>query len=166
MVCLEAEVAGIKKKEGPRRCFRYPPRENQKKQIRYGFLVYFLPSFFFRDVFFDIREKRLASLAQLVTRCGILYRRGVLSVRAGDASRALQVANRTMSNGGSRGRDVPVHRRDSSEGIVLRERRNWRIFSTFARQEYPECLAIIEEQLRACNGLAEYPIYVKGKCRM
>lgn len=69
-----------------------------------------------------------------------------------------------MSIGGSRRQsDLPVHRRDSGEGVVLRERRNWRIFSTFARQEYPECLEIIEEQLRACNGLAEYPIYVKGK---
>lgn len=67
-----------------------------------------------------------------------------------------------MSKGGRRPTDSPVHRRDSGEGIVLRERRNWRIFATFARQEYPECLQIIEEQLRACNGLAEYPIYVKG----
>ena len=69
-----------------------------------------------------------------------------------------------MPTGGDPRGDVPVHRRDSGEeGVVLRERRNWRIFSTFARQEYTECLAIIEEQLRACNGLAEYPIYVKGK---
>lgn len=83
-------------------------------------------------------------------------------MRVGAVSRSLQVATPTMSNGGSQ--PPPVHRRDSSsEGVVLRERRNWRIFSTFARQEYPECLAIIEEQLRACNGLAEYPIYVKGK---
>lgn len=57
-----------------------------------------------------------------------------------------------------------VHRRaDMGEGLVLRERRNWRIFSTFARQEYPECLQIIEEQLGECHGLAEYPIYVKGE---
>ncbi|CAN0041747.1 unnamed protein product [Ectocarpus sp. 6 AP-2014] len=56
----------------------------------------------------------------------------------------------------------PVHRPEAIEGVVLRERRNWRIFSAFARQEYPECLQIIEEQLRACNGLAEYAIHVKG----
>ncbi len=70
-----------------------------------------------------------------------------------------------MSERGSRTGDSLVHRRDPAggEGVVLRERRNWRIFSTFARQEYPECLHIIEEQLRACNGLAEYPIYVKGE---
>eukprot|EP00903_Cladosiphon_okamuranus_P014836 g13737.t1 len=68
-----------------------------------------------------------------------------------------------MSTRGDRRCDLPVHRRDTEEGVVLRERRNWRIFSTFARQEYRECLAIIEEQLRACNGLAEYPIYVKGQ---
>lgn len=70
-----------------------------------------------------------------------------------------------MSTGGDRRGDLPVHRRGTGEGVVLRERRNWRIFSTFARQEYPECLGIIEEQLRECNGLAEYPIFVKGKCR-
>ncbi|CAN0536245.1 unnamed protein product [Ectocarpus sp. 8 AP-2014] len=57
----------------------------------------------------------------------------------------------------------PVHRPETLEGVVLRERRNWRIFSAFARQEYPECLQIIEEQLRACNGLAEYAIHVKGE---
>ncbi|CAN0140860.1 unnamed protein product [Pylaiella littoralis] len=60
--------------------------------------------------------------------------------------------------------DSLVHRRDDvGEGVVLRERRNWRIFSTFSRQEYQECLQIIEEQLGACHGLAEYPIYVKGQ---
>ncbi|CAN0124042.1 unnamed protein product, partial [Hapterophycus canaliculatus] len=58
----------------------------------------------------------------------------------------------------------PVHRPSKvGEGGVLKERRNWRIFATFARQDYTECLRIIEEQLRACNGLAEYPIYVKGQ---
>lgn len=45
----------------------------------------------------------------------------------------------------------------------MRERQNWRIFSAFARQEYTECLQIIEEQLQDCDGMAEYPIYVKGK---
>lgn len=57
----------------------------------------------------------------------------------------------------------PVHRVDKSEGAVLRERRNWRIFAAFARQEYSDCLQIIEEQLCACSGLEEYPIYVKGE---
>ena len=61
-----------------------------------------------------------------------------------------------------KGSRPPVHRVDEPEGATLRERRNWRIFATFARQEYPECLQIIEEQLCACHGLAEYPIYVKG----
>lgn len=45
----------------------------------------------------------------------------------------------------------------------MRERQNWRIFSAFARQEYTECLQIIEEQLQDCDGMAEYPIYVKGE---
>lgn len=59
--------------------------------------------------------------------------------------------------------DSPVHKVEIEEGAILRDRRNWRIFSAFARQEYPECLHIIEEQLRRCHGLAEYPIYVKGE---
>lgn len=59
----------------------------------------------------------------------------------------------------------PVHRQDERAGATLRERRNWRIFSAFARHEYSECLQIIEEQLCACNGLAEYPIYVKGESK-
>lgn len=52
---------------------------------------------------------------------------------------------------------------DDKEGGVMRERQNWRIFSAFARQEYTECLQTIEEQLQDCDGMAEYPIYVKGK---
>lgn len=59
--------------------------------------------------------------------------------------------------------EPPVQRPAAEvEGAILRERPNWRIFAAFARQEYPECLQIIEEQLRECKGLAEYPIYVKG----
>lgn len=67
------------------------------------------------------------------------------------------VGHHTSSSDGS-----PVHRSQPTEGVALRDRRNWRIFAAFARKEYPECLVIIEEQLRDCNGLAEYPIYVKG----
>lgn len=52
---------------------------------------------------------------------------------------------------------------EDKEGGIMRERQNWRIFSAFARQEHTECLQIIEEQLQDCDGMAEYPIYVKGK---
>lgn len=68
------------------------------------------------------------------------------------------IGHHRSGSGGS-----PVHRSEPTEGVALRGRRNWRIFAAFARKEYPECLVIIEEQLRACNGLAEYPIYVKGQ---
>lgn len=57
----------------------------------------------------------------------------------------------------------PVHRVMAIGGAAVRERKNWQIFSAFARQDYPECLQIIEEELRECKGLAEYPIYVKGE---
>jgi hypothetical protein len=46
---------------------------------------------------------------------------------------------------------------------TVRERRNWWIHLLYVRQEYDECLRVIEEVLRACNGLAEYPLYVKGE---
>lgn len=60
---------------------------------------------------------------------------------------------------------APVHRLSEDKGATMRERRNWSIFAAYARQDYPECLQVIEEQLRACKGLAEYPIYVKGETR-
>jgi len=53
----------------------------------------------------------------------------------------------------------------ASTGITVsytREKRNWLIHLLYVRQEYKECLKIIEEQLRECNGLCEYPIYIKG----
>ena len=29
-------------------------------------------------------------------------------------------------------------------------------------QDFTECLKAIEEQLKACNGQSEYPLYIKG----
>lgn len=48
---------------------------------------------------------------------------------------------------------------------VVRERKNWLIHMLYTRQEYDECLRVIEEQLKAANGLCEYPVYVKGLIR-
>ncbi|GMI43314.1 hypothetical protein TrCOL_g6047 [Triparma columacea] len=45
---------------------------------------------------------------------------------------------------------------------TLRERRNWYIHMCYVRQDYAECLKVVEEELQACNGLCEYPIYVKA----
>lgn len=47
-------------------------------------------------------------------------------------------------------------------GVALRERHNWLIHMLYVRQEYDTCLATIEEQLKECRGMAEYPIYVKA----
>jgi Bardet-Biedl syndrome 4 protein len=44
----------------------------------------------------------------------------------------------------------------------LREKSNWLIHDLYVRQEFDECLAIIESQLEEANGLCEYPIYVKA----
>ena len=43
-----------------------------------------------------------------------------------------------------------------------REKRNWYIGLLYVRQEYSECLVVIEDQLRECGGLCEYPLYVKA----
>ena len=45
---------------------------------------------------------------------------------------------------------------------TARVKRNWQIYSLYARGEHDDCLKIIEEQLTACKGQAEYPLYVKG----
>ena len=45
---------------------------------------------------------------------------------------------------------------------TVRERRNWAIHLLYIRQEFDECLEMIEQQLKACHGLCEYPLYVKA----
>lgn len=45
---------------------------------------------------------------------------------------------------------------------TLREKRNWTIHLLYTRQEFSECLRLIDEQLRACSGMCEYALYVKG----
>lgn len=47
----------------------------------------------------------------------------------------------------------------------LRERRNWFIHQLYVRQEYVECLSVIEAQLRETEGTCEYALYVKGLLR-
>jgi len=46
---------------------------------------------------------------------------------------------------------------------IAKEKRNWMIHLLYVRQEFDECLRVIEETLRVCNGLAEYPLYIKGE---
>ena len=46
--------------------------------------------------------------------------------------------------------------------FVTRERQNWYIHLCFTRKDFPECLRVIEEQLKAANGQCEYPLYIKG----
>eukprot|EP00937_MAST-01D_sp_MAST-1D-sp2_P001409 g1409.t1 len=47
-------------------------------------------------------------------------------------------------------------------GTTRRERRNWQIHLAFVRHEHKECLRMIEQQLRECNGVCEYALYVKA----
>ncbi|KAI5691299.1 Tetratricopeptide repeat [Leishmania braziliensis] len=44
----------------------------------------------------------------------------------------------------------------------IRERRNWLIHLLYIRQEYSNCLHVIESQLRETEGTCEYALYVKG----
>eukprot|EP01041_Mallomonas_annulata_P011290 gene11290-23624_t len=43
-----------------------------------------------------------------------------------------------------------------------REKQNWYIHLCYTRRDFQECLKVIEEQLRASNGQAEYPLYIKA----
>jgi len=45
---------------------------------------------------------------------------------------------------------------------TVREKKNWLIHMLYVRQDYDPCLTVIEESLKECKGLAEYPIYVKA----
>lgn len=47
---------------------------------------------------------------------------------------------------------------------TLREKKNWYIHMLYTRKDFAECLRVIEEQLKACGGQSEYPLYVKGTC--
>eukprot|EP00953_Heterococcus_sp_UTEX-ZZ885_P006531 3989-Heterococcus_DN1.PRE.1 len=47
-------------------------------------------------------------------------------------------------------------------GIPEREQVNWLINQKFVRQEYGECLLLIEQQLRARKGMCEYSLYMKA----
>ena len=42
-----------------------------------------------------------------------------------------------------------------------RERKNWLIHLLYVRQEFDECMKIIDGQLRESRGLCEYAIFVK-----
>lgn len=46
--------------------------------------------------------------------------------------------------------------------VSEKERRNWLIHQLYVRQDFKECLKVIEEQLEICKGLCEYAIYVKA----
>ena len=45
---------------------------------------------------------------------------------------------------------------------TLRERNNSLIHMCYVRKDYVECMRLVEEQLRACSGQSEYPLYIRG----
>jgi hypothetical protein len=40
---------------------------------------------------------------------------------------------------------------------------NWYIHLLYTRKDFNECLKVIEEQLKACNGQSDYALYIKGE---
>mmetsp|Transcript_10287 Transcript_10287/g.19430 ORF Transcript_10287/g.19430 Transcript_10287/m.19430 type:complete len:437 (+) Transcript_10287:32-1342(+) len=48
---------------------------------------------------------------------------------------------------------------------IQRTKRNGQIHQLYVRQEYTDCLKLIEIQLKECRGQCEYPIYVKALIR-
>ena len=42
------------------------------------------------------------------------------------------------------------------------ERHNWRIAQLYARNEFDDCLTVVEQALSTSGGLNEYPLYVKA----
>jgi len=45
---------------------------------------------------------------------------------------------------------------------TIREKHNAYIHKCYTKKNFAECTTKIDEQLRACNGQSEYPLYVKG----
>jgi Bardet-Biedl syndrome 4 protein len=50
----------------------------------------------------------------------------------------------------------------ASPSTTTREKRNWLIHQLYVRQEFDECLDVIEQALLENRAQCEYPIYVKG----
>eukprot|EP00742_Colponemidia_sp_Colp-10_P004412 GILJ01004709.1.p1 GENE.GILJ01004709.1~~GILJ01004709.1.p1 ORF type:complete len:470 (-),score=67.56 GILJ01004709.1:204-1574(-) len=70
----------------------------------------------------------------------------------------------SLSNGklaGAQGGPVSVEA-VSHPAATIREKRNWLIYTLFARQEFDECMKVIDDQLKETKGMCEYAIYVKA----
>ena len=50
----------------------------------------------------------------------------------------------------------------STSVINLKEKFNWLIHILFLRQEYDQCIKIIEEMLHETKGRSEYALYAKA----
>jgi Bardet-Biedl syndrome 4 protein len=51
---------------------------------------------------------------------------------------------------------------DATTAAQIREKKNWFIHLLYLRQDYAECLKVIEEQLVETHGNCEYALFVKG----
>lgn len=54
---------------------------------------------------------------------------------------------------------------NTSVSSTQRIKKNWLIHQLYIRQEFHECLKVIDAQLLECKGMCEYPIYVKALIR-
>lgn len=69
-----------------------------------------------------------------------------------------------LSNSSSiNGSSAVKHKKSMGNGRARgRQRVNWLINLLYSRGEHPECLRLIETQLKSCDGMCEYALYVKG----
>jgi len=51
---------------------------------------------------------------------------------------------------------------ESQKPQQSKDRVNWLVQLLFARGEFQECLRLVDAQIKACTGLCEYPLHVKG----
>jgi hypothetical protein len=49
-----------------------------------------------------------------------------------------------------------------NQNTTSREKRNWQIHLLYIRQDYKECLRVIDQQLQECHGESEYALYAKA----
>eukprot|EP00002_Diphylleia_rotans_P014612 TRINITY_DN2847_c0_g1_i1.p1 TRINITY_DN2847_c0_g1~~TRINITY_DN2847_c0_g1_i1.p1 ORF type:complete len:456 (-),score=84.57 TRINITY_DN2847_c0_g1_i1:290-1657(-) len=85
---------------------------------------------------------------------------GSVSMTTSSSQSALNVlANGANPSQTSTSSSAPPQPQNSS---TVREKKNWLIHLLYVRQEYKECLQVIEETLKECNGICEYPLYVKA----
>lgn len=104
---------------------------------------------------------------QTVTRRGQPPATPLKASGSGNGIGAAVAASSTSANRGGEGTSASATAANAQQKLTqelqsVRERRNWLIHVLYVRQEYSNCLQVIEAQLRETEGTCEYALYVKG----